>query len=172
MSGHTENSVVIDSSLERVWAMTNDVASWPWLFSEYASAEILNRSEDTVLFRLTTHPDEQDRTWAWVSERRLDPGNHVVRARRVEAGPFEYMNIRWEYHPVDGGVEMRWFQDFHMKPTAPVDDAAMAERINQNTPVQMARIKMIIESGCEPDAEHVPAPVAHAPAPGERGTST
>ena len=96
MSGHTENSVVIDSSLERVWAMTNDVASWPWLFSEYASAEILNRSEDTVLFRLTTHPDEQDRTWAWVSERPLDPANHVVQARRIEAGPFGYMNIRWD----------------------------------------------------------------------------
>jgi aromatase len=165
VSGHTENSVVIDSSLERVWTMTNDVASWPSLFSEYASAEILNHTDSSVLFRLTTHPDEQDRTWSWVSERHLDPANHTVRAERVETGPFEYMNIWWEYRPVEGGVEMRWVQDFHMKPTAPVDDAAMTERINLNTPIQMARIKTIIESAGRPGAEHDPAPA-------EQGTST
>ncbi len=161
MSGRTENVVVIDSSLEHVWAMTNDVASWPWLFSEYAAAEILDRTDSSVRFRLTTHPDENDHTWSWVSERRLDAANHTVEARRVETGPFEYMNIRWEYRPVDGGVEMRWVQDFRMKPSAPVDDAAMAERINRNTPVQMARIKMIIESGSQPEAEHDPAAAEH-----------
>ncbi|MGH3898242.1 MAG: SRPBCC family protein, partial [Pseudonocardiaceae bacterium] len=29
--------------MELVWSMTNDVESWPQLFSEYASAEILSR---------------------------------------------------------------------------------------------------------------------------------
>ena len=76
------------------------------------------------------------------------------------------------YQLVDGGVEMRWFQDFHMKPTAPVDDTAMTERINQNTPVQMGRIKMIIESGRQPGAEHVPAPAAHAARADQRAAST
>jgi aromatase len=32
-----------------------------------------------------------------------------------------------------------------MKPTAPVDDAQMTERINLNSTVQMARIKQIVE---------------------------
>jgi len=151
MSGHTENSIVIAAPLERVWAMTNDVSTWPWLFTEYAAAEILDRGDASVRFRLTTHPDEQDRTWSWVSVRRLDPANHTVHAERVEPGPFEYMTIRWEYKQVDGGVEMRWLQDFRMLPTAPVDDAAMADRINRNTPIQMARIKKIIESGARPE---------------------
>jgi aromatase len=57
------------------------------------------------------------------------------------------MTIRWEYRCVGDDVEMRWLQDFHLKPTAPVDDAAMTERINRNTPIQMARIKQLIESG-------------------------
>jgi aromatase len=161
MSGHTENSVVIDSSLDRVWAMTNDVTSWPWLFSEYGSVEILDRTDSSVRFRLTTHPDEENRTWSWVSERRLDPANHTVDARRVETGPFEYMNIRWEYRQVSGGVEMRWIQDFHMKPTAPADDAAMTDRINRNTPVQMAHIKQIIESGTRP-GEHDQVTAEHS----------
>jgi aromatase len=159
MSGHTENSIVIASGIERVWSITNDVGSWPSLFSEYASAEILSRTDSTVLFRLTTHPDEESRVWSWVSERRLDPASYTAHARRVETGPFEYMNIRWEYRQVDGGVEMKWIQDFHMKPTAPVDDAAMTERINHNTSVQMARIKSIIESGSRPGGND-PVPAA------------
>jgi aromatase len=145
MAGHSVNSIVVNSSLDHVWDVTNDVAGWPELFSEYAAAEILEKTDDTVRFRLTMFPDEQGRVWSWVSERRLDRANGVVNAVRVETGPFEYMNIRWEYRETGGGVEMRWTQDFHMKPTAPVDDAAMQERINTNTPIQLARIKSIIE---------------------------
>ena len=146
MSGRTANSVRIEAPLDTVWTVTNNVAAWPWLFSEYAAAEILETAENYVKFRLTTHP-EDGRSWSWVSERTADPTNHVVVARRVETGPFEYMNIRWEYRVVDGVVEMRWLQDFQMKPGAPVDDAGMTARINRNTPVQMARIKQLIESG-------------------------
>jgi aromatase len=146
MTGHTDNRIVIAAPLERVWALTNDVARWPYLFSEYASAEILATEDNYVRFRLTTHPKDDDRVWTWVSERRLDPANRVVHARRVETGPFEYMNIRWEYRVVGDAVEMRWLQDFALKPTAPVDDAAMTEQINRNTPVQMERIKHLIET--------------------------
>lgn len=146
MSGHTDNRILIAAPIEDVWTVTNDVARWPWLFTEYASAEILHAGEDYVRFRLTTHP-EDGKSWSWVSERRLDPVNHVVEARRVETGPFEYMDIRWEYRGAEDAVEMRWLQDFALKPDAPLDDAAMTERINRNTRVQMARIKHLIESG-------------------------
>jgi aromatase len=146
MSGHTDNAVVIAAPMDRVWELTNDVESWPELFSEYASAEILSRSGDTVRFRLTMHPDEQGRVWSWVSERTPDPVTRTVTAHRVETGPFAYMNIRWEYRKVDGGVRMRWVQDFAMKPEAPVDDAGMTAHINENSIVQMARIKGILES--------------------------
>ena len=108
MSGHTDNRIVIAAPLERVWALTNDVTRWPYLFSEYASAEILATEDNYVRF--------------------------------------EYMDIRWEYRVVGDAVEMRWLQDFALKPTAPVDDAAMTEQINRNTPVQMERIKHLIET--------------------------
>jgi aromatase len=146
MSARTENVVVIDAPLDEVWEITNDVAAWTWLFSEYAEAEVLEADDNYVKFRLTTHP-ENNQAWSWVSERRLDPDNNMVFARRVETGPFEYMNIRWEYRQVGRSVEMRWLQDFQLKPTAPIDDAAMADRINHNTPIQMGRIKTLIESG-------------------------
>jgi aromatase len=144
-AGHTENSVVIDAPIDLVWDMTNDVPSWTTLFSEYAEATVLEREGDTVRFRLAMYPDENGTVWSWVSERTMDRDARVVNARRVETGPFEYMNIHWSYREVEGGVEMRWVQDFHMKPAAPVDDAQMTDRINTNTTVQMARIKKIVE---------------------------
>ncbi|GAA0526026.1 SRPBCC family protein [Paractinoplanes ferrugineus] len=145
MAGHTDNSVVIDAPLDLVWDMTNDVASWPRLFSEYAAAEILEKRGDLVVFRLTMHPDEEGRIWTWVSQRTADPATRTVRAHRVETGPFEYMNIAWSYTQEADGVRMRWVQDFHMKPSTPVDDDGMTEHLNRNTAIQMQRIKKLVE---------------------------
>jgi aromatase len=146
MPGHTDNSIDIDAPMDLVWEMTNDVPNWPNLFSEYAAAEVLEREGNRVVFRLTMHPDEQGRTWSWVSERVVDPDARTVTARRVETGPFAYMDIHWTYEDTGAGVRMRWRQDFAMRPEAPVDDAGMTERINTNTPVQMGLIKERIEA--------------------------
>ena len=131
--------------MDLVWDMTNDVESWPHLFSEYAAAEIIARDGNTVRFRLTMHPDDNGKVWSWVSERVMDPQAHTVHAYRVETGPFEFMDIDWTYRETSGGVEMHWVQNFHMKPDAPVDDATMAEMITKNSAVQMERIKTIVE---------------------------
>lgn len=144
-AAHTESSIVINAPMDLVWDMTNDVESWPHLFSEYAAAEIIARDGNTVRFRLTMHPDENGQVWSWVSERVMDPQARAVHAYRVETGPFEFMDINWAYRETGGGVEMRWVQDFHMKPGAPVDDATMAEMITKNSAVQMERIKTIVE---------------------------
>ncbi|GIG63075.1 putative polyketide cyclase [Longispora fulva] len=143
--GHVDNSVLINADLDLVWAETNDVERWPELFTEYASAEIIHRDRDTVRFRLTMHPDENGQVWSWVSERTVDPEHKRVVARRVEPGPFEFMNIEWAYSPEREGTRMRWVQDFRMRPEAPIDTAAMTERINANTAVQMDVIRTKLE---------------------------
>ncbi|WFE40610.1 SRPBCC family protein [Micromonospora sp. WMMD998] len=143
--GHTENAVDIAAPLPLVWEITNDVAGWTELFTEYAVAEILHRDGDTVRFRLTMHPDENGVAWSWVSERTADPVTREVHARRVETGPFEYMRIHWRYEEIPGGTRMTWTQDFAMKPTAPVDNAGMTARINTNSAIQLAVIKEKIE---------------------------
>jgi aromatase len=145
MSVRTDNYIVIDAPLEEVWRITNDVVNWPTLFTEYATAEILEQKADTVRFRLTMHPDEQGRVWSWVSERTVDPRTHTVKAHRVETGPFEFMNIEWYYQPVEGGTKMRWVQEFTMKPGAPANDEQMERYIDNNTKTQMATIKERIE---------------------------
>ena len=139
MVARTENSVIINAPLDLVWSRTNDVASWPELFTEYAKAEILAEEDGRIRFRLIMHPDEDGNEWSWVSERVADRASRVVLAHRVEPFPFRFMQIRWTYDDVDGGVLMRWVQEFEMRPEVPVDDAAMADIINANSPVQMQR---------------------------------
>jgi aromatase len=147
MAARTENAVVIDAPLELVWEAMNDVERWPSLFTEYASAEVLARDGDTTRFRLTTHPDPEhgDTVWSWVSERTVDPATHTSRAVRIETGPFEYMHIAWSFTPVPEGTEMRWVQEFTMKPGAPADDAGATDYINRNTRVQMDVIRERLE---------------------------
>ncbi|MFF0790839.1 SRPBCC family protein [Streptomyces spiralis] len=155
MAGHTENEITIAAPVDLVWDMTNDVERWPQLFSEYAAAEILSREGNKCTFRLTMHPDENGTVWSWVSEREPDRDTLTVTARRVETGPFEYMNIRWRYEEVPAGTRMVWTQDFAMKPQAPVDDDWMTDNINKNSKVQMALIRDKIEKAA---AERRPEP--------------
>jgi aromatase len=148
MPARTDNTVLINAPLDLVWDAMNDVERWPSLFSEYASAEILARDGDTVRFRLTTHPDEENggQVWSWVSERTADPATHTSRAERIETGPFQYMRIEWSFAAVPGGTQMRWVQSFSMKPEAPADDAGAEDYINRNTRIQMGVIKERLEA--------------------------
>lgn len=155
--GHTDVSVVIDAPFDLVWDMTNDLESWPSLFSEYASVEVLERRGEAVVFRLTMHPDDNGDVWSWVSQRVPNRSARRVDAWRVETGPFEFMTIRWAYQETEGGVRMRWTQDFAMKPGAPVDTAGMTAHILRNSVVQTERIKGLVEQAA---AARTGAPVA------------
>ncbi|MGN5376908.1 SRPBCC family protein [Streptomyces lasalocidi] len=145
MASSTDNSIHIDAPLELAWLLTNDVRSWPQLFTEYAAVEVLHEDGGTVRFRLTMVPDPDGTVWSWVSERTRDDAAKTARAHRVETGPFEYMRIYWDFSEERGGTRMRWRQEFEAKPTAPFDDAAITKRINDNTAVQMRVIKEKVE---------------------------
>jgi aromatase len=146
MAGHVDHTIDVAASMDLVWRLTNDVMTWPWLFTEYAEAEVLHRDGDTVRFRLVTRPDESGAVRSWVSERTADPSTRTVHARRTsELGPFEYMNIYWEYHEVPGGVRMRWVQDFHVRAGLPFGDDEMAEHLSSNTRIQMDSVKKQLE---------------------------
>ncbi|MCE0445354.1 SRPBCC family protein [Streptomyces tricolor] len=145
MAGHTQNEITIAAPLDLVWDMTNDLERWPQLFSEYASVEILKREGEKTTFRLTMHPDENGTVWSWVSEREPDRATRTVKARRVETGPFAYMNIHWRYEEVPAGTRMVWTQDFEMKPDAPVDDDWMTDNINRNSKIQLELIREKID---------------------------
>ncbi|HEU5270189.1 MAG TPA: SRPBCC family protein [Jatrophihabitans sp.] len=146
MSAHVDNEILIDAPMQLVWDMTNDIESWPNLYSEYSAAEIIAERDGSVLFRLSLHPDENGTVWSWVSSRTPDPQTRTVRSHRVETGVFKYMSIFWEYTQTERGVLMRWVQDFEMKPGAPIDDEGMRARLDRNTHTQMALIRDKVEA--------------------------
>ncbi len=160
--GHVDNTVRIDAPFDLVWDMTNDIASWPGLFTEYSAATVLDPDEEGpgFTFSLSMHPDDNGTVWSWVSHRQPDREAGEVRSYRVETGPFEFMDIFWTYTVVDGGdgeqqsVDMRWVQDFRMRPQAPVDTAAMTARMNANTAIQMTVIKSKIEAAARGENPH------------------
>jgi aromatase len=143
--GHTNNSILIDANIDFVWDMTNQIESWPQLFTEYAKIEILGRHDNTVRFRATTRPDGSGTVSSWVVERTADRTTRRAVARYLEPGSFEYMNIEWIYTAEGRGTRMRWIQDFRMRPDAPISDMAMTNRINANTRVHMSTIREKIE---------------------------
>ena len=148
MAAHTDNQVIVAAPRDFVWQRMMDIESWPSLFSEYAQAEILEQDGNRVRFRLTTHPDPEydGRVWSWVSERSADPENYSSKSHRIETGPFEFMTIEWYFQEADGGTQMRWVQDFSMKPDAPANDEQATEYMNKNTKEQMQVIKERLET--------------------------
>lgn len=145
MAGHIDNEIVIDAPMDVVWRMTNELESWPEIFTEYAAIEVLGERDGAITFRLTTRPDPAGRVWSWVSERTPDEATRTVRSRRVENGVFKYMNLFWEYREAPAGTRLRWVQDFELKADAHTDDAGMTEHLGRSTRVQQQHIKECIE---------------------------
>lgn len=142
----TDVEVHIDAPLDLTWKLTNDLQSWPDLFSEYAAVDILQTDGPTTTFRLTTRPDESGQQWSWVAQRTTDRDQQSVTARRLEPGWFEYMHLRWDYTEVDAGTLLRWRQWFRMRLDSPVDQDTMTTNITCGSHVQQNRIKTIVEA--------------------------
>lgn len=146
MPGTTDNSVFIDAPIDLVWKLTNDVRTWPELFTEYAKIDVLAESDNRVEFRLTMVPDPDGTVWSWVSERIWDAEKKTVFAQRIETGPFEYMKLYWDYTVENTGTRMRWRQEFEVKDSAPFDLEHITNRLNTNTVIQQNVIKQKIEA--------------------------
>ena len=155
--GRTDNAVTIDAPLDFVWETMNDVENWPNLFTEYAKSEILERNGNTILFRLETHPDPEydNKVWSWTSERTVDPETRTAKSRRIDLQniPYERMEIEWYFEPRDDGTEMRWVQDFSMKPDSPTSEEEATNYLNRNTRIQMDVLKERLEEAAKARAD-------------------
>ncbi len=148
--GYIRNAVLIHAPLEEVFKLTNNVRTWPNLFTEYASSEVLEETEDSVTFRLTTHPDETGTQWSWISTRRTDARHtSTYSERNPSSGPFKHMTIRWWYDSIgDSDTIMTWEQEFTMKPEAPFSEQDAEQHLNNQTRIQQKVIKERVEEQC------------------------
>ncbi|VAW18540.1 hypothetical protein MNBD_BACTEROID05-886 [hydrothermal vent metagenome] len=141
--GHTRNSVLIDAPYDLVFDISNHIERWTELFGdEYVSAEVLERKDNEITFRLT-----DDENKSWVSKRWLHKDQYFAFASRHEPMfPFVYMKIVWIYVPRDNGIEMIWMQDFEMDAGFTKFSAEQIEGfINEHSVANMKIFKDVIE---------------------------
>lgn len=148
--GYIRNAVLIHAPLEDVFTLTNNVRTWPELFTEYASSEVIEEDEKRVVFRLTMKPDEVGEQLSWIATRWTDKERKSTYSERdTSAGPFAQMTIRWHYDGVgENSTVMTWEQEFSLKPTAPFTDDLVVDHLNQQTRIQQRIIKEKIEQMC------------------------
>jgi len=148
--GYTRNAVLIHAPVDQVFALTNNVRTWPSLFTEYESSVVQEETEGSVTFRLTTVPDADGQQWSWIAVRKTDNERRSTYSEREpSSGPFERMIIRWWYDPVGPtSTVMTWEQEFTMKASAPVSEAAATNYLNTQTHIQQKVIKERVEAMC------------------------
>jgi aromatase len=142
------NEIIIKEDIGIVFDVTNDIKLWPKIFTEYQSAEILSQSEGYVKFRLTMIPNENQKIYSWISERKIDKKELEIRANRVDPiFPFKEMDIYWKYEKVDEETLMIWEQTFTMDESSGFSDEVFGSHMDRNTKIQMQAIKVAIEGG-------------------------
>lgn len=145
--GYIRNAVVIEAPVDDVFRLTNDVRSWPDLFTEYQSCEVIEEKAGDVTFQLTTHPDEHGQSWSWVARRQTNfERKSTYSERQPSSGPFAKMEIRWWYDSLGPTTTlMTWEQEFTIRPEAPVTEQEATTYLNTNTKIQQKVIKERVE---------------------------
>jgi aromatase len=148
--GYIRNAVLIEAPLEEVFKLTNNVRTWPTLFSEYQSSEVIEESGSSVTFRLTTHVDENGQQWSWIAQRNTNKERRSTYSERMpSSGPFQRMEIRWWYDAAgENRTVMTWEQEFTMNPEAPVTEEQATAYLNKQSKIQQSVIKERVEQEC------------------------
>jgi aromatase len=156
--GYIRNAVLIEAPVDEVFKLTNNVRTWPTLFSEYQASEVIEESDTSVTFRLTTHPDEDGQQWSWIAERFTNNERRSTYSeRKPSSGPFQQMEIRWWYDPIgEKQTIMTWDQEFTLKSDAPVSEEQATAYLNKQTRIQQGVIKERIEQMFAETSEQEP----------------
>jgi len=140
---HTRNSILINAPFDITFEISNHIERWTELFGdEYVSAEVLDRKDNEITFRLTNDDGK-----TWVSKRWLHPEHRfAIAARHDPMFPFKYMKILWLYVEREEGTEMIWTQDFEMDPEFKKFTGEQIEGfINKHSQHNMKIFKEVIE---------------------------
>ena len=141
--GHTRNTILINAPYEKTFEVSNHIERWTELFGdEYVSAEVLERKDNEITFRLTNDDGN-----SWVSKRWLHPEHKfAIASRHDPMFPFTYMKILWLYVERAEGTEMIWMQDFEMDPKFEKFTEEQIEGfINEHSQHNMKIFKEVIE---------------------------
>jgi aromatase len=140
--GHTCNSIIINAPYDLIFNISNDIPRWTELFGdEYKKAEIVEKKDNKIIFRLT---DDEDKSW--ISWRLLFKDKFFTYSERHDPKfPFKYMKIVWLYTQKPEGIELAWIQYFEMDDKAKFNDEQVEGFINKHSKDNLKIFKNVIE---------------------------
>jgi ribosome-associated toxin RatA of RatAB toxin-antitoxin module len=92
-----QRSALVEHSAARMFALVNDIASYPRRFDWCYGAKILESDEHRIVARLDLGLGAL-RTW-FTTENTLSPPHHID--MQLRDGPFRKLSGRWEFHALD-----------------------------------------------------------------------
>jgi aromatase len=133
MAGHIDIGDVVQAPLELTWQVTNDVRTMNTAGGRTTVVRVDERLRSVVLAIAVSTPDGKPVTQYYV-ERVLDPGRHLVYARRWGHPDLVYSHALWLYRAISADrTEIRSVQDFEIAPTAAVSEKCMVQQMHRAT---------------------------------------
>jgi aromatase len=99
-----ENTAVISAPLEKIFAVTSDLLSWPAILPHYRWIRILERDGGAMTVRMAAR-----RGWLpirWTSRYEADPEARELRFRHLQSFT-RGMVVKWTFTPTSNGVLVR-----------------------------------------------------------------
>ncbi len=103
MSVRTENSILINAPLEKIFETTSNLLLWPKVLPHYRWIRVLQTSDDGVIVKMAAR-----RGWLpiqWMSRYRVDSNAHELHFEHLKAFT-RGMQVRWTYKPAAEGVQV------------------------------------------------------------------
>lgn len=102
MTMHTENSIVINAPLNKIFATTSDLARWPEILPHYRWIRVLAREGNVSIVNMAAR-----RGWLpiqWTSRFEIANGElHFHHLKAFTRG----MDVKWTFTPTKDGVVVR-----------------------------------------------------------------
>lgn len=139
---HTEHTIAIAASAEKVFGLLADVAGWPQLFTPTIHVEVLE--EDPAgeqLLRIWATAQGVPRTW--VSRRQLDPAaGGIVFRQTVPSPPLQWMRGEWKVSAAGAdGCTVALLHDYRVVDDDPAGEALVAAAVERNSTAELAALK-------------------------------
>jgi len=146
---HTEHSISIEASVDRVYGILADLKGYERLFPPTQSVEILDEGSGYQVGRLVV--DVGGRLQSWVTRRELDAQRALIRYRQIETAPLiGHMSGEWRCYPLGGSTQLVLTHDFVVREPLngrvaglPVEQAeeALSGAVERNSHADLAAVK-------------------------------
>ena len=145
-----ESSVIINASVEKVFALAKDIEAFPGFMPDLKKVTILENSPDgnRLKSEFVGYIKDFRITIKWIEEDEWDPAAKTCKFKLVK-GDFKSYSGLWTFEPTRGGTKYTSVIDFEydIPLIGPIIKMLVAKLMKQNVDDMLNAIKTKAESG-------------------------